>query len=378
MPAGTIIQPNTLISPGGQQGPTGTPGPAGHGAFTTTTANFTVPPIGGTVSVAVADTSWTVPGEYVWVAGAGGSPTSAMALQVSAVNSATSLTLLNPPAPGSAVSSDPGEILTLGSDALPYLSPGAVILDQTGAPSDITRLNVSGTAHGLMPKLGNTGQKFFRDDGVQAIPSRYYGQDSTNNGAYAITVATDFSLTPGVVVWFFLSNANAAANPTLNVNGTGALPLTNRAITALSVNELTGQRLYGAMCSGPYWLIFTPLGRNFSSAAIGTQTLECAGFDWISVWSNQNTAPAIVLTLAHVGYGVPINIKIYNAYSAAITYQINATTAAGAGTNIYFVPMTAATGGGSTPISNNNTSLAVNYCALLAGTLYLNNEVQFK
>jgi hypothetical protein len=54
------------------QGGTGAAGPAGLNAFNTTSAAFTVPASGSTVTVTLGDASWVVIGQMVVVAGAGG------------------------------------------------------------------------------------------------------------------------------------------------------------------------------------------------------------------------------------------------------------------------------------------------------------------
>ena len=77
----------TISVPGGGIGPTGKP------AYTNSTAGFTVPSVGSSVTVNVNDTSWAAVGETVWVAGAGGSG-NAGAMQITGLT-ANSLTLLN-------------------------------------------------------------------------------------------------------------------------------------------------------------------------------------------------------------------------------------------------------------------------------------------
>lgn len=81
----------------GATGSTGSPGAAGIPAWTTSTANFTVPSTGATVVVSCADTSWIAIGETLVVANANGAGVSG-SLQVTA-KTATTLTLLNPVAP---------------------------------------------------------------------------------------------------------------------------------------------------------------------------------------------------------------------------------------------------------------------------------------
>jgi len=105
-PQGPQGAASTVPGPQGDQGIPGIPGlPGAAGlpglnAFTLTNAAFTVPQIGQTVVVTVADTTWTTIGEMVYVANAGSNGTTqAGALQVTA-KTATTLTLLNPqPAP---------------------------------------------------------------------------------------------------------------------------------------------------------------------------------------------------------------------------------------------------------------------------------------
>lgn len=79
--------------PAGAQGPTGNQGATGQPAYTLSTAGFTVPPIGSSVTVPVTDTSWVALNEILWIADAGG-PGVAGAMQVTA-KTATSLTLKN-------------------------------------------------------------------------------------------------------------------------------------------------------------------------------------------------------------------------------------------------------------------------------------------
>jgi len=54
------------------------------------------------------------------------------------------------------------------SHAASHKSAGSdsIKLDELAAPTDVTALNASSSAHGLLPKLENTGTKFLRDDGT--------------------------------------------------------------------------------------------------------------------------------------------------------------------------------------------------------------------
>lgn len=110
------------VGPPGPTGPAGPAGATGQPAYTLSSASFTIPPIGSTAVMSVADTSWATVGEYVWVQS---SPTVSDALQITAKTS-TSLTLLNPPTAGMQVSGDTGNVLQIGSDSLIYLPASKV------------------------------------------------------------------------------------------------------------------------------------------------------------------------------------------------------------------------------------------------------------
>jgi hypothetical protein len=86
----------SLVAQIGATGATGTPG---ENANTTTSAPFTVPAVGQTVSVTVTDAGWIVVGQMLYVDTAGGGAGLAGVLQVTA-KAGNTITLLNPqPAP---------------------------------------------------------------------------------------------------------------------------------------------------------------------------------------------------------------------------------------------------------------------------------------
>jgi collagen triple helix repeat protein len=92
----------------GAQGPQGPTGSTGAPAWTTNTSGFTIPAVGSTVSVTVADASWIVVGEMLYVDQAGGGVGISGVLQVTA-KAGNTLTLLNPqPAPAIPLASSAG------------------------------------------------------------------------------------------------------------------------------------------------------------------------------------------------------------------------------------------------------------------------------
>jgi|SRR5215469_1880121 len=116
--------------PTGSTGPPGTNGTNGVNAFTTATAGFTIPPIGATVGVTVANASWMVVGEMLWIDQAGGGVGQPGIMQVTAI-SGNLVTLLNiTAAPTPLVSNDAANLSRLGSDGLVY-TPNALATTST-------------------------------------------------------------------------------------------------------------------------------------------------------------------------------------------------------------------------------------------------------
>lgn len=85
--------PGAASSVPGPVGPPGVTGAAGTAAYTFSSAGFTIPAVGASVTVPVQDTSWMALGEVLWIADAGG-PGIAGAMQVTG-KTGNSVTLKN-------------------------------------------------------------------------------------------------------------------------------------------------------------------------------------------------------------------------------------------------------------------------------------------
>ena len=107
----------------------------------------------------------------------------------------------------------------------------AVKLDDAAAPDDNTDLNASATAHGLLPKLANTGTKYLRDDGTwQTISSGdVVGPSSSTDNTIPRFDSTTGKLIQGSVAilgddgTFYLEGI--AGQTTGNARGAGAIDL---------------------------------------------------------------------------------------------------------------------------------------------------------
>jgi hypothetical protein len=175
IPAGPAGPPGPT-GPTGPTGPAGSTGAAGNPAYTTLSASLTIPPVGNTTTVNVANTSWIAVGEMVYVAGAGGTGQTG-ALQVTAIAGNT-VTLLNPvPAPAipPADNTQAGLLNLVSGVATDFVggdnashAHSTVPLDTLGPTTDILTRNASTSAHGLLPKLSGTATTYLNGSGAFA------------------------------------------------------------------------------------------------------------------------------------------------------------------------------------------------------------------
>ena len=130
--------PTGASGPTGAKGATGSKGPTGAGGYSTTTANFTQPAVGSTVSVSVSATAWMFAGETVYVQGGG-------YYTVSSVPTGTSVVLTNLGSPGNAGSTTTvpsSATVTTGGTATPvFMRSGTVTMIGTAAHTEPTAGN---------------------------------------------------------------------------------------------------------------------------------------------------------------------------------------------------------------------------------------------
>jgi hypothetical protein len=150
---------------------------------------------------------------------------------------------------------------------------------------------------------------------LAAIMRAGYVDDSGAVNAYAATlVPAVLAYYDGMVVGFSTVNTNTITNPTLNVNGLGAVTITGIAGSALSAGQLAA--------NAPLWVTYNSTGPRFelknSSSGSASQTFSAA----------RAIASTSVVQLSQT----PINVKTYlsDAQLAdveAYTYTLDVTTA---------------------------------------------------
>ena len=247
-----------LPGPRGNTGTAGTNGTDGVSAFTTLTADFTMPAELGTAVATVANTTWMTPGNTYYLQGAGW-------LQVTAIGSATSVTLMN--LEDAATGAYPGNVApaTVIASASKIVAAGiqgpAGDDGSSGAPTAATYITqtthaglsneqaMSGEATGLMKNTTGTGVISIVDIGV------------TNGSIPLIDDAG--GLTSGEAMF-----ATAAGVETKTAaNARTALGLGTMATQASSAVSISGGTISGVTLTGAG--TFTTLGVSGASSFAG-------------------------------------------------------------------------------------------------------------
>ena len=130
--------------------------------------------------------------------------------------------------------------------------------------NNYTHPTTAGNKH--IPSGGSAGQvlKYGGSSGSASWGSdSYYGTCSTAAATAAKTVSlSGFSLFTGATVAVMFSNGNTAANPTLNINSTGAKPIyyRNAALTSSTAGIISKNGVYLFVYSGSYWRLVGDVG----------------------------------------------------------------------------------------------------------------------
>jgi hypothetical protein len=175
----------------GEQGADGDNGIDGVNAFTLTTADFTVPAIGGSVTISVADSSWMIIGQILIIAG----PANFL---ITAIPGATSVTLTFLGYPGDVA---PAVGILTGAKVSPAgLRGGSTYLYQSTAASlaltdymDVVEVTADNKTMTLPTAVGRSGKVFIvkqsaaYTSGTLISPSGGQTIDGAANKTIAVT-----------------------------------------------------------------------------------------------------------------------------------------------------------------------------------------------
>lgn len=307
---------NTVRLIAGPRGTTGTPGTDGTdgvNAYTTLTANFTMPAELGTAVATVADTSWMTTGNTYYLQGAGW-------LQATAIGGATSVTLMNlEDAASDAYLANvaPGTIIALSSKLVAAGIQGPAGTDGAGgAPTDATYITqtpngtltneqpLSGLATGLVKNTTATGVLSIVDIGVTdgSIPLINDAGGLTNGeavfgtaagietktaanartalglGTISTQASSNVNITGGVIVSTPISGA-AGAFTTLQATGATSFAGNTGLGGRVFAQASTTQTLLAATAISPDAFRIKVAGSGGSVVLVATPTITPTGTD---------------------------------------------------------------------------------------------------
>lgn len=224
----------------------------------------------------------------------------------------------------------------------------AIKLDELAAPTDVTTLNASTSAHGLLPKLGGGTTNFLRADGAWATPPDTTGAPV---GASYVTLGTDGTLTSERVLTagsgVTLTDAGAGSTVTVASKALAVRASSNTALAASTTVNLTALDI--TVASGDVWVldyvipvtvsagtaglkaIFTLPASSSGTMDVSGTVASVTGYSFTHSTTPTSAAAVAFMTASFTGY---IYIRAGLTMGGAGTLRIGFTTGASAAGNL--------------------------------------------
>ena len=131
----------------------------------------------------------------------------------------------------------------------------------------------------LGARVGTIAERGYFSCGLKQKGIYFYGTCGTAKGTARKTVTVDqtFQLYTGVLVFVKFTNSNTIADPTLNVNGTGAIAIKRYGTTAPSTSATSSWNagtIFGLMYDGTYWMLISWLNNNTTYSLIAEADIK--------------------------------------------------------------------------------------------------------
>ena len=151
-------------------------------------------------------------------------------------------------------------------------------------------------------------------DGSASIA--HYGACATAAGTAAkVVTLAGFTLVTGARISVTFTNANTAANPTLNVNGTGAKPIAKYGATAADANAWVAGAVVELVYDGARWLM--PSAATSKLAAARSIRTNLASTAAASFDGSADIAPSVTGVLPAVNGGTGFSTLVNTAYGTS-------------------------------------------------------------
>jgi hypothetical protein len=283
--SGTTITSGAAILPWSSLGGTGGTGTPGQNAFSTTSANFTVPAVSSTVSVTMASTAWLGPAGYVvFIAGAG-------YYSVSSITNPTQAVLTN--LGYLATNAAPGTVITSGA----MVTPGGIAgPSSTGTPG--ANAYDSTTASFTMPSAGSNVNVPIGNTAWLSVGQVVYITSAGYFTVASITSATVFSATalnyPGIAASGSTIASGSHVSPAGLIGPAGAGGAGLNAFTTLSASFI--QPAASATVS---------INVGTTAWMVPTQAIYIAGGGYYTVASITDINHAVITNLGYSANAAP-------------------------------------------------------------------------
>lgn len=175
--------------------------------------------------------------------------------------------------------------------------------------------------HGPYLKVGDNSSTVSQLPLVEAVPTGFYGVcDTASSTAAKVVTIPNFKLKVGAMIIVKFVYANGATNPTLNVNGTGALPMyrygTTKMSTGTNTNGWTDNSVLLLVYDGTGWIKEYWSNSTYSNASLGQGRGTCST-------AESTTAKVVTLSSYSLATGGIVAIKFTYNVPANATLNIN-------------------------------------------------------
>ena len=155
-----------------------------------------------------------------------------------------------------------------------------------------------------------------------------YAVDTGSVNAYVLTLASaPAAYSAGMLVFFKPINTNTTTS-TININSVGSVSILTPAGNALLGGEIVVNQVIGIVFDGTNFRIHGPCPAIKSQSSATTITLECAGCTSVEV-NASFTVTGQLVSLSHVGPGVPVSIVINNLVGSTASFAVQISDASG-------------------------------------------------
>lgn len=155
-------------------------------------------------------------------------------------------------------------------------------------------LDLYDDGHGhLGARVGTIAEPDYFSCGLKQKGIYFYGTCGTARATkdkVCNDIDSTFQLYTGVLIFVKFTNTNSIANPTLNVNGTGAIAIKRYGTTAPSTSATTSWNagtIFGLMYDGTYWMLISWLNNNTTYSLIADTDIINSGHTTARLISGQ-------------------------------------------------------------------------------------------